>query len=99
MDIEKNMESGHYCCLGGVYMPIITIAEAAVLAGKSQKTIRRAVAAGKLKSTKIQNKTRIERENAFLRSINRQVKPDENINPSMYEKVEPKSKEPRNKGR
>lgn len=28
---------------------------------KSQKTVRRAVAAGKLKSTKIQNKTRIER--------------------------------------
>ncbi len=40
-------------------MNIITIAEAAELAGKSQKTIRRAVAAGKLKSTKIQNKTRI----------------------------------------
>lgn len=42
-------------------MAIITIAEAAELAGKSQKTIRRAVAAGKLKSIKIQNKTRIER--------------------------------------
>lgn len=42
-------------------MMIITIAEAAQLAGKSQKTIRRAVASGKLKSTKIQNKTRIER--------------------------------------
>lgn len=42
-------------------MSIITIAEAADLAGKSQKTIRRAVAAGKLKSTKIQNKTRIEK--------------------------------------
>lgn len=42
-------------------MPIITIAEAAELANKSQKTIRRAVAAGKLKSTKIQNKTRIEK--------------------------------------
>ena len=42
-------------------MSIITIAEAAELAGKSQKTIRRAVAAGKLKSTKIQNKTRIEK--------------------------------------
>ena len=43
-------------------MSIITIAEAAELAGKSQKTIRRAVAAGKLKSTKIQNKTRIEKK-------------------------------------
>ena len=43
----------------GFIMNIITIAEAAELAGKSQKTIRRAVAAGKLKSTKIQNKTRI----------------------------------------
>lgn len=43
-------------------MSIITIAEAAELAQKSQKTIRRAVASGKLKSTKIQNKTRIERE-------------------------------------
>ncbi len=42
-------------------MSIITIAEAAELAGKSQKTIRRAVASGKLKSTKIQNKTRIEK--------------------------------------
>lgn len=42
-------------------MPIITIAEAAELSGKSQKTIRRAVAAGKLKSTKIQNKIRIEK--------------------------------------
>ena len=40
---------------------IITIAEAAELCGKSQKTIRRAVASGKLKSTKIQNKTRIEK--------------------------------------
>ncbi len=40
---------------------IITIAEAAHLAGKSQKTIRRAAASGKLKSTKIQNKTRIEK--------------------------------------
>lgn len=43
-------------------MPIITIAEAAELSGKSQKTIRRAIAAGKLKSTKIQNKTRIEKK-------------------------------------
>lgn len=42
-------------------MSIITIAEAAELANKSQKTIRRAVASGKLKSTKIQNKTRIEK--------------------------------------
>lgn len=40
---------------------IITITEAAELAGRSQKTIRRAIAAGKLKSTKIQNKTRIEK--------------------------------------
>ena len=43
-------------------MSIITSAEAAEIAGKSQKTIRRAIAAGKLKSNKIQNKTRIERE-------------------------------------
>ena len=40
-------------------MKIITIAEAAELSGKSQKTIRRAVASGDLKATKIQNKTRI----------------------------------------
>ena len=40
---------------------IITIAEASELCGKSKKTIRRAVAAGKLKSVKIQNKTRIEK--------------------------------------
>ncbi len=38
---------------------IITIAEAAEICGKSQKTIRRAIAAGKLASTKIQNKIRI----------------------------------------
>lgn len=42
-------------------MPIITIAEAAEISNKSQKTIRRAIASGKLKSVKIQNKTRIER--------------------------------------
>lgn len=53
----KNMGSGH----NGGFIMIITIAEAAQLAGKSQKTIRRAVASGKLKSTKIQNKTRIEK--------------------------------------
>ena len=47
---------------GGPNMTIITIAEAAELCGKSQKTVRRAVAAGKLKSTKIQNKTRIEKK-------------------------------------
>lgn len=41
---------------------IITIADAAKLSGRSQKTIRRAVAAGNLKSTKIQNKTRIEKK-------------------------------------
>ncbi len=51
------MGSGH----NGGFIMIITIAEAAQLAGKSQKTIRRAVASGKLKSTKIQNKTRIEK--------------------------------------
>lgn len=42
-------------------MSIITIAEAAELSNKSQKTIRRAIAAGNLKSSKIQNKTRIEK--------------------------------------
>lgn len=42
-------------------MSIITIKEAAEIANKSQKTIRRAIAAGKLKHKKIQNKTRIER--------------------------------------
>lgn len=42
-------------------MSIITISEAAELCKKSQKTVRRAIAAGKLKSTKIQNKTRIEK--------------------------------------
>ena len=41
-------------------MSILTIAEAAEKIGKSQKTIRRAIASGKLKYTKIQNKTRIE---------------------------------------
>lgn len=42
-------------------MRIITIKEAADLSQKSQKTIRRAIALGSLKATKIQNKTRIER--------------------------------------
>ena len=51
------MGNGH----NGGFIMIITIAEAAQMAGKSQKTIRRAVASGKLKSTKIQNKTRIEK--------------------------------------
>ncbi len=43
-------------------MAIITIQEAAELANKSQKTIRRAIATGKLKATKIQNKTRINQD-------------------------------------
>lgn len=43
-------------------MAIITIQEAAELSNKSQKTIRRAIAAGKLKATKIQNKTRINKD-------------------------------------
>lgn len=43
-------------------MAIITIQEAAELTNKSQKTIRRAIAAGKLKATKIQNKTRISQD-------------------------------------
>lgn len=46
-----------------VNMQIITIAEAAELSKKSQKTIRRAVASGKLKSIKIQNKIRIDKKN------------------------------------
>ncbi len=43
-------------------MAIITIQEAAEFSNKSQKTIRRAIAAGKLKATKIQNKTRINKD-------------------------------------
>lgn len=43
-------------------MAIITIQEAAEISNKSQKTIRRAIAAGKLKATKIQNKTRINKD-------------------------------------
>lgn len=43
-------------------MAIITIQEAAELSNKSQKTIRRAIAAGKLKATKIQNKARINKD-------------------------------------
>ena len=41
-------------------MKIISIEEAAVISGKSQKTLRRAIAAGKLKATKIQNHYRID---------------------------------------
>ena len=47
-------------------MAIYTIAEVAELSNKSQKTIRRAIAAGKLKATKVQNKTRIEVEDYEL---------------------------------
>lgn len=43
-------------------MKIITIAEAAELAGKSQKTVRRAIASGDLPAIKIQNKTRIDKK-------------------------------------
>lgn len=41
-------------------MKILSIEEAAKSCGKSQKTLRRAIAAGKLKATKIQNHYRIE---------------------------------------
>lgn len=47
-------------------MKIITIAEASELSGKSQKTIRRAVASGSLLSTKIQNKFRIDKDDFDL---------------------------------
>ena len=43
-------------------MKILTIAEAAEIAGKSQKTVRRAIASGDLPATKIQNKTRIDKK-------------------------------------
>ena len=41
-------------------MKILSIEEAANSCGKSQKTLRRAIASGKLKATKIQNHYRIE---------------------------------------
>lgn len=41
-------------------MKIISIEEAAAISGKSQKTLRRAIAAGKLKAIKIQNHYRID---------------------------------------
>ncbi len=41
-------------------MTILTVAEVAEKTGKSQKTVRRAIAAGYLKATSIQNKLRIE---------------------------------------
>lgn len=44
------------------FMKILTIAEAAEIAGKSQKTVRRAIASGDLPATKIQNKTRIDKK-------------------------------------
>ena len=44
-------------------MRILSIEEAANSCGKSQKTLRRAIAAGKLKATKIQNHYRIELRN------------------------------------
>ncbi len=55
------MLNGHCTNYGG-FMGIITIKEAAELIGKSQKTIRRAIASGKLKALKIYNKTRIEKD-------------------------------------
>lgn len=42
-------------------MDIITIKEAAKLSNQSQKTIRREIASGNMKSTKIQNKTYIQK--------------------------------------
>ena len=44
----------------GQIMKIMSIQEAAVYCGKSQKTLRRAIAAQKLKATKIQNHYRID---------------------------------------
>ena len=45
---------------GGQYMKIMSIEEAAKYCDKSQKTLRRAIAAGHLKATKIQNHYRID---------------------------------------
>lgn len=50
-------------------MTILTIAEIADRIGKSQKTVRRAIASQSLKSTKIQNKIRVE-ESDFINWVN-----------------------------
>lgn len=50
---------------------ILTISEAAKLASRSQKTIRRAIASGKLKAQKVQNKTRIESSDFYDRLNNK----------------------------
>ncbi len=53
-------------------MNILSIEEAAKSCGKSQKTLRRAIAAGKLKATKIQNHYRIE-PNDFKNWLNHKL--------------------------
>ena len=50
-------------CFWGVYMSFYSIVDAAKMSGQSQKTIRRHIAAGKLKADKIGNCYRITKEN------------------------------------
>lgn len=59
----KNMYNGHTVLLEGKYMDFYSIAEVSEMSGQSQKTIRRHIAAGKLKADKIGNCYRITKEN------------------------------------
>lgn len=57
------MYNGHTVSLEGNFMDFYSIAEVSEMSGQSQKTIRRHIAAGKLKADKIGNCYRITKEN------------------------------------
>ena len=57
------MYNGHAVSLEGNFMDFYSIAEVSEMSGQSQKTIRRHIAAGKLKADKIGNCYRITKEN------------------------------------
>ena len=65
-------------------MEFYTIEEVAKLSGKSQKTVRRHIAAGNLKSSKSQNKYRILKED-YEHWINSDAS-DESASPEIFAK-------------
>ena len=66
-------------------MEFYTIEEVAKLSGKSQKTVRRHIAANKLKSSKSQNKYRILKED-YEAWINSDAS-DESLDPETFSKT------------
>ena len=79
-----NMQSGH-CQSRRCHMEFYTIEEVAKLSGKSQKTVRRHIAANKLKSSKSQNKYRILKED-YEAWINSDAS-DESLDPETFSKT------------